>query len=337
MGDAGRHHGGNPAVRHPVESHCQRRRHVHLRAACRTGPRCGHPHADGDVHADGPLEVHHGHEVRDTDGHAAGRTTPIITWATPAAITAGTPLSGTQLNATASVAGTFTYAPPRGPSWRPGRVRSPSPSRLTDSTQVHHRDQVGELTVGASTTTPSGCVLPTTTSYPGFDYRLRTARPFISLAHYDAADRASSAYVRFKSAADAAVNGAAPYGYTAVQSVTMYALTGDARYIDEAIARVEAVVTAAEAAIAAGTAPAVAFDSYLKVGGTLKQLAFTYDYGYGRLPTPSGSAGPRLPSRRCSISGIPRPPPGAAWPRPGAAGRCATPPTTITSASCGPR
>ena len=40
--------------------------------------------------------------------------TPIITWATPTPITYGTPLSATQLNATASTAGTFTYTPAAG-------------------------------------------------------------------------------------------------------------------------------------------------------------------------------------------------------------------------------
>jgi len=39
---------------------------------------------------------------------------PSITWATPAAITFGTGLSATQLNATASVPGTFVYAPAAG-------------------------------------------------------------------------------------------------------------------------------------------------------------------------------------------------------------------------------
>ena len=42
------------------------------------------------------------------------RLTPTITWATPAAITYGTPLSTTQLNATASVPGTFAYTPAAG-------------------------------------------------------------------------------------------------------------------------------------------------------------------------------------------------------------------------------
>ena len=39
---------------------------------------------------------------------------PTINWATPAAITYGTPLSGTQLNASSTVAGSFTYSPAAG-------------------------------------------------------------------------------------------------------------------------------------------------------------------------------------------------------------------------------
>ena len=51
------------------------------------------------------------------------QATPTITWANPAAITSGTALSGTQLDATSSwtvggvngsVAGTFTYTPAAG-------------------------------------------------------------------------------------------------------------------------------------------------------------------------------------------------------------------------------
>jgi hypothetical protein len=41
-------------------------------------------------------------------------TTPTITWATPAAITNPTPLSVTQLDATANVPGTLVYTPPAG-------------------------------------------------------------------------------------------------------------------------------------------------------------------------------------------------------------------------------
>ena len=42
------------------------------------------------------------------------KATPTISWLTPAAITYGTALSGTQLNATANVPGTFAYNPPSG-------------------------------------------------------------------------------------------------------------------------------------------------------------------------------------------------------------------------------
>ncbi len=42
------------------------------------------------------------------------KATPTITWATPSPITYGTALSSTQLNATASVPGTFVYSPVSG-------------------------------------------------------------------------------------------------------------------------------------------------------------------------------------------------------------------------------
>ena len=45
---------------------------------------------------------------------------PVISWSTPSAISYGTALSGTQLNATASVAGTFVYTPEAGAILDPG-------------------------------------------------------------------------------------------------------------------------------------------------------------------------------------------------------------------------
>jgi len=47
-------------------------------------------------------------------GTGSAPSTPTISWATPAAVTVGTALSGAQLNATASTAGTFAYYPPAG-------------------------------------------------------------------------------------------------------------------------------------------------------------------------------------------------------------------------------
>ncbi|HZL29132.1 MAG TPA: MBG domain-containing protein [Acidobacteriaceae bacterium] len=52
--------------------------------------------------------------VTETVQLAVSQATPVITWANPAAITYGTALSATQLNATAAVAGTFAYAPAAG-------------------------------------------------------------------------------------------------------------------------------------------------------------------------------------------------------------------------------
>jgi hypothetical protein len=45
---------------------------------------------------------------------AVGQATPIVTWTPPSAITYGTPLSATQLDATANVAGQFAYSPAAG-------------------------------------------------------------------------------------------------------------------------------------------------------------------------------------------------------------------------------
>ena len=43
-----------------------------------------------------------------------GKAIPTVTWSSPAAVTYGTPLSATQLDATATVPGTFTYVPALG-------------------------------------------------------------------------------------------------------------------------------------------------------------------------------------------------------------------------------
>ncbi|MGH9188751.1 MAG: hypothetical protein ACRD0Q_01750, partial [Acidimicrobiales bacterium] len=52
------------------------------------------------------------------------RSTPVITWSDPADITYPSALSGTQLNATASVPGTFAYTPPAGTTLNAGNGQS---------------------------------------------------------------------------------------------------------------------------------------------------------------------------------------------------------------------
>lgn len=50
----------------------------------------------------------------DTATYIIAKANPVITWGNPSAITYGTALSGSQLNASASVAGVFTYLPASG-------------------------------------------------------------------------------------------------------------------------------------------------------------------------------------------------------------------------------
>ena len=54
------------------------------------------------------------YSITEVDGTltVADKVVPVITWSDPATITFGTEINGTQLNAVASVAGTFTYSPP---------------------------------------------------------------------------------------------------------------------------------------------------------------------------------------------------------------------------------
>ena len=49
-----------------------------------------------------------------TQSFVVNKATPVVLWNAPSPITYGTPLSAAQLNATASVAGSFAYAPPPG-------------------------------------------------------------------------------------------------------------------------------------------------------------------------------------------------------------------------------
>lgn len=62
------------------------------------------------------------------------KATPNVTWNNPAAITFGTALSGTQLNATANTAGTFTYLPPSGTILNAGTQNLQADFTPTDGT-----------------------------------------------------------------------------------------------------------------------------------------------------------------------------------------------------------
>jgi hypothetical protein len=84
------------------------------------------------------------------------KTTPIITWPAPASITQGTALSSTQLNATASVPGTFVYNPAAGTVLGTGTYTLGTTFTPSDTTLYATAKASVSLTVVAPPTTSSG-------------------------------------------------------------------------------------------------------------------------------------------------------------------------------------
>jgi 6-phosphogluconolactonase (cycloisomerase 2 family) len=82
-----------------------------------------------------------------------GKTTPTVTWATPAAITYGTALSSAQLNATASVPGTFAYTPAAGTLPNAGSQTLSATFTPTDTTKYNSASGSVTLTVNKATPT----------------------------------------------------------------------------------------------------------------------------------------------------------------------------------------
>ena len=91
------------------------------------------------------------------------QATPTIMWAAPAAITAGTALSATQLDATASVPGTLTYTPGIGTMLQAGNQPLSVTFTPQDTTDYTTATATVTLQVAAATTTP---VTPTLTFAP---------------------------------------------------------------------------------------------------------------------------------------------------------------------------
>jgi len=81
------------------------------------------------------------------------KAAPKITWATPAPITFGTPLSGTQLNASSPVAGTFTYSPVAGTVLNAGTQTLTVTFAPTDSTDYVTATAIVTPTVNKATLT----------------------------------------------------------------------------------------------------------------------------------------------------------------------------------------
>jgi sugar lactone lactonase YvrE len=80
-----------------------------------------------------------------------GQTTPTITWATPAAITYGTALSATQLNASSTVAGSLVYTPAAGTVLGVGTQTLSVTLTPTDTTDYSSATQTVQIVVNKAT------------------------------------------------------------------------------------------------------------------------------------------------------------------------------------------
>lgn len=81
------------------------------------------------------------------------QTTPALTWAAPAAIEFGVPLSATQLDATASVPGAFSYTPAAGTVLLPGANKVAATFAPTDSFDFSAASATQTITVTAPSLT----------------------------------------------------------------------------------------------------------------------------------------------------------------------------------------
>jgi len=119
---------------------------------------------------------------------------------------------------------------------------------------------------------------------------IATTRPKLLLANaelkaclQDKYARGTPEAMRLKSLVDTVVAGARPYNFSPWFAALVYQMSGEVRYRDVAIARMDEIITAEEALIAAGGYPAVHGNSYLGVDWYLGNLARVYDWAYDGL------------------------------------------------------
>ncbi|MEI8090226.1 MAG: Ig-like domain-containing protein, partial [Opitutaceae bacterium] len=91
--------------------------------------------------------------VTTTVNVTVAKATPTVTWATPSAITYGTALSATQLNATGSVAGTTVYSPASGTTPSAGTQTLTATFTPTDTANYNTATRTVSLVVGKATPT----------------------------------------------------------------------------------------------------------------------------------------------------------------------------------------
>ncbi len=94
------------------------------------------------------------------------QASPTITWATPAPIAAGTALSATQLDATASVPGSFIYNPAAGAVLAAGTQQLTAVFSPTDTTDYSSTTAHASLTISSPSNPPANPAPPTNPAPP---------------------------------------------------------------------------------------------------------------------------------------------------------------------------
>jgi hypothetical protein len=93
-----------------------------------------------------------------SSGSTTSKITPTISWSPPAPITNPTPLSATQLDATASVPGTFVYSPPAGTVLAAGTQTLSVAFTPTDTADYTNATASVSITVNAAIPPPDAYV-----------------------------------------------------------------------------------------------------------------------------------------------------------------------------------
>jgi len=117
-------------------------------------------------------------------GGSSAPTAPTITWSNPASVVYGTALSSTQLNATASVPGTFTYSPAAGAVPKAGAQTLSVAFTPTDTSKYTSASASVTLTVTQATpavtwTAPAGITYGTALSATQLDATSSVAGTFV--------------------------------------------------------------------------------------------------------------------------------------------------------------
>jgi hypothetical protein len=99
------------------------------------------------------IQATSGNLTKETMAFTVDRATPTVTWANPADITYGTPLSSTQLNATADVSGAFAYTPAAGIVLGAGTQTLSVTFTPTDTADFNSVTQTATLTILRATPT----------------------------------------------------------------------------------------------------------------------------------------------------------------------------------------